>query len=506
MNKIHQSEFIQHVAAAYPILWSDTCEYDRAINTYTQELIELKNKGMAYYNIFTWDLIEGIKQFDYSTQQFKLSTFMEDGSDKDVTAPISLIYQLCNNKQDKYTSIIVFCKNYHIALKSPEVYQRLLNSIELFNKHMVTLMIISPVVDIPLELKRYITILDFQLPDKQVLLSTLNDMLESFQAEVDDKEEIITSASGLTLNEFKNVICKSIVSNKRKILAKSIHEQKRQLIRQNNAMDIVKSEYGFERIIGLDNLKYFVSNMVGKKDAKAVLLCGVPGSGKSLFAKALGKECKRVTISLDIGSLQGSLVGQTEQNTKEALNIIDALQPAILFIDEIDKSLAAVSNSSHIGDSGVGKRQGGQILQWLSDHTSDIYTIATCNNISHLPPEYLRAGRWDAIFFVGLPTIEERDALLDLYKTIYEIKEDESIISNDLNQWTGAEIELLCKIAHNLNISLKDATNYVCPMAKVAFNDINNMIERLKGIAIPASKYIDNNLNETDISRKIISL
>lgn len=486
-NNIKRSDFITYAAAAYPILWVDTCEYDRAIIAYTQELYNLKMNGYAWYDIYSWDMVTGFQRYNYNMNDFRNYESDKD-ENKDPLAPITLINELCNQQDDQYTSIVVFVKNYHIFLKAPEIYQSLLNSINKFNKNMVTLVIVSPVVDIPVELKRYITILDFSLPDKQILSETLSNMITSFQASADNEEDIIASGSGLTLLEFKNAICKSIVSNNRKILANSVHEQKRQLIRQNNAMDIVKSEYGFERIIGLDNLKFFTSKMVGKKNSKAVLLVGCPGTGKSAFAKALGKELGRLTISLDIGNLQGSLVGQTEQNTKDALAVIDAMQPAILFLDEIEKSLAAVSNSAYAGDSGVGKRQGGYILQWLNDHTSDIYTIATCNNIDTLPPEYLRAGRWDAIFYIGLPTEEERQGLLDLYKQIYEV-DDDSIIASNLENWTGAEIESLCKLAHNLEISLKEARNFVCPMIQVSHNEIDAMIKKLEGIAVPASKY-----------------
>lgn len=503
---IVKSDFITYSAAAYPVLWINTCEYDRAIETYTNELVELKLNGYAYYDIYVWDLITGLQRYDYANRKY-IDYANDDDANKEPLAPIKLMHTLCDLCDDnKYTSIMVFVKNYHIFLKSPDIFQSLLNSISKFNKNMATLVIVSPVVDIPIELKRYITIIDFNLPDKAILADALDLMIDNFKADADDKDEIITSGSGLTLLEFKNAICKSISSNNRKILANSIHEQKRQLIRQNNAMDIVKSDYGFERIIGLDNLKFFLSKMIGKPRSKSVLLVGVPGSGKSMIAKAAGKELGRLSISLDIGNLQGSLVGQTEQNTKDAFAIIDAMQPAILFLDEIDKSLAAVSNNAYSGDSGVGKRQGGYILQWLNDHTSDIYTIATCNNIDRLPPEYLRAGRWDAIFYIGLPTKEERTALLELYKNIYHISDD-SVTCANIVGWTGAEIESLCKLAHNLEISLQEATEFVCPMIKVAENDISMMIKKLQGIAVPASKYLaKDTLNDIHDERKIVTL
>ena len=490
------NEFIIYSVASYPLLWIDTCEYSRAIDTYINDLVQLRKQGKASYDIYKWNLVDGFFRYNYTKEIFT-SYEPDNDENKDPLAPILLLESKCKElanvkNNSEYTSVMVFVENYHLFIKNPDIYQKLLNSISILSNNMATMTIVSPIIDIPIELKRYISILDFNLPDKQTLTESLHKIVKTDKAIIDekDKDDIISSGSGLTLLEFENALFKSFVSNKGKIIPNSIHEQKRQLIRQNGAMDIVKSEYGFERIIGLDNLKYFVPRMVGKRDSRGIMLIGVPGAGKSAFAKAVGKETGRMTISLDIGNLQGSLVGQTEQQTKEALQVIDALQPAILFLDELEKSLSATSNNTYSGDSGVGKRQGGQILRWLNDHKSDIYTIATCNNINNLPPEYLRAGRWDAIFFVGLPVKEEREELLKLYKEIYNIK-DNSVNSEMLQGWTGAEIESLCKLAHNMEVSLLKASNYICPMIKVSENEINNMITRLQGIAVPASKYVE---------------
>lgn len=126
------------------------------------------------------------------------------------------------------------------------------------------------------------------------------------------------------------------------------------------------------------------------------------------------------------------------------------------------------------------------ILQWLNDHTSDVYVIATCNNIDELPPEYLRSGRWDTIFCVGFPSEEERNGLLNLYQNIYELDKKDKV--PDIEGWTGAEIENLCKLSKNLEVSLEEASKFICPMIKVT-KDVETMFDKVKGVAIPASKY-----------------
>jgi SpoVK/Ycf46/Vps4 family AAA+-type ATPase len=132
-----------------------------------------------------------------------------------------------------------------------------------------------------------------------------------------------------------------------------------------------------------------------------VLLLGVSGSGKSQFCKALGNETGRPTLILDVGSLMGSLVGQSEERTRQALRIADAMAPCVLMIDEVEKALAGAGSNA---DSGVSARMLGSLLSWLNDHESDAFVVCTANDISKLPPEFSRCERFDAVFFLDLPT------------------------------------------------------------------------------------------------------
>src|SRR5262249_8110594 len=141
---------------------------------------------------------------------------------------------------------------------------------------------------------------------------------------------------------------------------------------------------------------------------RGVLLLGVSGTGKSAFAKALGNETGRPTLVLDVGSLMASLVGASEANLRQALRIADAMAPAIIFVDEIEKALSGVGSQ---GDSGVSSRLFGNLLSWLADHESDVFFIGTSNDISKLPPEFTRAERFDGVFFIDLPNATEKEAI-----------------------------------------------------------------------------------------------
>ena len=181
----------------------------------------------------------------------------------------------------------------------------------------------------------------------------------------------------------------------------------------------------FADLGGLDNLKGFCLRSLrqqGQSDSrrrpKGVLLLSPPGCGKSQFCKALGNEVGRPTLILDVGSLMGSLVGQTEANIRQALKIADAMSPCILMCDEVEKALSGVG-SSGATDSGVSARLFGTLLTWLNDRTSDVYVVCTCNDISKLPPEFSRAERFDGVFFVELPGVQQRRAIWNLYVEQY---------------------------------------------------------------------------------------
>ena len=203
-----------------------------------------------------------------------------------------------------------------------------------------------------------------------------------------------------------------------------------------------------------------------------MLLLGIPGTGKSAFAKALGQETGRPTIVLDVGALMGSLVGQSEQNVRQALRIADAMAPAILFIDECEKALSGAANSGQT-DSGVSARLFGSLLTWMNDHTSDVYLVATCNDISKLPPEFSRAERFDGIFFLDLPERAEKDAIWRMYLEQFQLEAGQKMPGDE--NWTGAEIRACCRLAALLDVPLVQAAQNVVPVAVTAAESVDRL-------------------------------
>jgi SpoVK/Ycf46/Vps4 family AAA+-type ATPase len=204
--------------------------------------------------------------------------------------------------------------------------------------------------------------------------------------------------------------------------------------------------------------------------------------GKSAFARALGNETGRPTLILDLGALYGSLVGATEQNVRQALRAADAMSPAILFCDEIEKALSGVGAT---GDSGVATRLFGTLLTWLSDRSSDCFFIGTCNDISKLPPEFTRAERLDGVFFLDLPTSAEKDLIWAMYRRQFGIAESQA--RPDDTSWTGAEVRSCCRLAALLDVTLTQAAHHVVPVAVTAAEQVERLRSWASGRCLSAS-------------------
>jgi len=202
-------------------------------------------------------------------------------------------------------------------------------------------------------------------------------------------------------------------------------------------------------------------------------------------AKALGNETGRPTLALDMGSLLGSLVGQSEQNIRQALKIIDAMAPAVVFLDEVEKALSGGASGA-AGDSGVSTRLFGSLLTWLNDHESDVFVVATCNNISRLPPEFSRAERFDAIYFLDLPSPKQREAIWQLYLSRFGLDLEQERPADE--GYTGAEIKACCRLAALLDLPLAAAAQNVVPVSRTAAESVEQLRQWASGRCLDAER------------------
>jgi SpoVK/Ycf46/Vps4 family AAA+-type ATPase len=246
----------------------------------------------------------------------------------------------------------------------------------------------------------------------------------------------------------------------------------------------------FDDLGGLDALKSFCLRALARKNPLArprgLLLVSPPGCGKSFFCKSLGNAVGRPTLTLDVGSLYGSLVGQTEERIRQALRIIDAMAPAVCFIDEVEKALSGVQSSGQT-DSGVSARLFGTFLGWLSDHTSDVFVVCTSNDISKLPPEFSRCERFDGVFYVDLPSAAERQKIWPIHLRKCGHPVNNAQLPDD-RDWTGAEIQSCSRLAALLDVPLKEAAKNVVPVAVTAAESVERLRAWASGRCLDASR------------------
>lgn len=388
-----------------------------------------------------------------------------DGDTRNPIAPFQFGYE---------DTTLVLLHNFHRYLENGEVAQRLRNAVVEGKSRGVHYLIVSPVLNLPADLERLFTIIDHPLPGEEDF-RMLVEGIETDGGKPAVEEGVFSAAKGLTRLEAENAFALSLV-RENQILASVVREQKAQVIRKKGFLELYEGKEGFSSLGGLTALKGFCSKLLRPNNPvtpRGVMLLGPAGVGKSAFSKALGNETGRPTLLMDMGRMYDKYMGNSEANLRQALQLADALSPALLFVDEVEKGLAGVGGE---GDSGVASRLFGHLLTWMNDHRSGVFVCLTSNGIEKLPPEFTRAGRIDATFFIDLPSDEDRDRIWKLYLSKYEIEGDENALPRD-DQWTGAEIEACCRLSRGLGVNIKDAAQYIVPVAVSSGEKVSQLRE-----------------------------
>jgi len=346
--------------------------------------------------------------------------------------------------------------NFAVVRKLREVIYALKNTYK-------TLIVVSPVLELPTELEKDVAVLHLPLPSAQ----EFSELLDRISAEVKDnpnvkvrleggaRERMLDAALGLTLGEAENVFARAIVADG--VLdgndVSAILDEKRQIIGKSGLLEYYEAKEQFGDVGGLENLKAWLGKRAHAFSSKArafglpaprgILLLGVQGCGKSLSAKAVARQWQLPLLRFDVGRMFGSLVGSSEENMRKAIQVAESVAPAILWVDEIDKAFAGVADSG-ASDAGTSSSVFGTFLTWLSEKRSSVFVMATANNVSHLPPELLRKGRLDEIFFVDLPNRSEREEIFRIHvrkRGRSPDKFDVARLAASSSGFSGAEIE-----------------------------------------------------------------
>jgi len=407
------------IRARYPLLYIVSAEEARV----QELLVDIAQRRQK--RVFEWSVSTGVVPAGTSIQ-----------SQKHRNAPTRDPLLALDQVIDQVEPALFVFKDFHPFLaKSSHAVVRKLKEIALQLKNSFkTIILVSPVLEIPVELEKEITVLNFPLPAREDLSALLDKIVEDLKQvkqvkiELDDagRERLLQAALGLTLGEAENVFAKIIVKDGR-LSGEDVNEvlaEKQQIIRKSGLLEYYATNETFSHVGGLAVLKEWLqkravafsaeAHAFGLPAPKGILMLGVQGCGKSLCAKAVSCLWQLPLLRFDMGRMFGSLVGSSEENVRRAIAVAESVAPAILWVDEIDKAFAGAQGSG-VSDGGTTARVFGTFLTWLSEKTAPVFVVATANDISQLPPELLRKGRFDEIFFVDLPTADERREIFGIH-------------------------------------------------------------------------------------------
>lgn len=318
----------------------------------------------------------------------------------------------------------------------------------------------SPSKFVPEELSKELPVIEVDLPDRNTVEVIANSVAEEYSdycIEKDITPKLLESALGLTVMEARLAFAKAIIQN-RKLTEEEIPmiiAEKEQIIKKSGLLEYFHPKEYLTNVGGLDNLKEWIhkrgqaysddAKEFGLNIPRGVLLLGIPGCGKSLTAKAIANEWKFPLLRFDLGKVFGGIVGESERNIRYALDVAKTISPCVLWIDEIEKGLSG-SQSSGRTDGGTSARVFGTFLTWMQEKKEPVFVVATANDISSLPPELLRKGRFDEIFFVDLPSAAERENIFNIH--LGNKKRDAKALGLNMAElvkktegFSGAEIE-----------------------------------------------------------------
>lgn len=388
-----------YLRARYPLLYLLTPEEERALAS-----LRVLAEGLGK-QVVTWSFTEGLET---------------DAALRDPLAALEAVRLAPTRHVYVFRDIHPFFANPGVVRKLREVGQALRSTAK-------SLVLLSPVLNLPPELTKDVTLVDFAPPDDATVVQMIARAgeLAGRPVKLDrlQKERLAAAARGLTAGEIANALAKALVVH-RELDERAIAvmaDEKRQVVRKTGVLEYFDRAEALATVGGLDELKRWLGKRqhafgqrardFGLPEPRGLLLVGVQGCGKSLVAKAVAAQWDLPLLRLDVGRLMAGLVGASEENIRQALRMAEALGPVVLWVDEIEKGFAGTGQ----GDGGTAARVLATFLTWLQEKEAPVFVVATANHLDRLPPELARKGRFDEIFFVDLPNGEERRAIWEIH-------------------------------------------------------------------------------------------
>ncbi len=429
-----------------------------------------------------------------------------DGSVMSAEEPVSALEAIAELPE----KTIVMLRDFHAFLQeaNPVLVRLLRETLASAKTRAVTLVITGCRLTIPPELERELTVVDFALPGREELIAVITGICEAVNKPVPEGEALdalVESATGLTTMEAENALALSVVETGN-VTPGVVAREKGNSLKKSGILEIIENRETLDDIGGLDALKTWLlkrrdafsarAREYGLPSPKGLLMVGIPGCGKSLTAKAAANALGRPLLKLDAGRLFGGLVGESEGNLRSAIAIAEAVAPCVLWIDEIEKGF---SHNGSASDGGTSARVFGSFLSWMQEKKAPVFIVATANDVTALPPEFLRKGRWDELFAIDLPNTEELEAIWTIQIRRHGRNPgdyDAAALAALSSGFTGAEVEaaftaaLFEAFGKDREPTLDDiraALSETVPLSQLMAEQIQALRKWAKGRARPAT-------------------
>jgi ATP-dependent 26S proteasome regulatory subunit len=342
--------------------------------------------------------------------------------------------QMLSNLEGISVGAAFILKDLHRHMDEPVVVRRLRDVGRKFSDHRRTIILTSPKIEIPAELRGLVEFFELPLPDRRRLRQIIDEVVvrisrdHTLQRKLDAKgfDAVVESLRGLTEEETERALSQALVTRYALCpeIASDVLETKKSLLRRSEMLEFVEAGEAFTGVGGMDNLKRWLTQRRGSWEDSArefglepphgVIILGVQGCGKSLCAQAVAGEWNLPLVKFDTAAVYDKYIGETEKRIRKVFHVAEGLAPCVLWIDELEKIFAGSGPDSASADAGVSSRLLASFLSWMQDRKAPVFVAATCNNVTALPPELIRKGRFDELFFVDLPSQAERKQIFSI--------------------------------------------------------------------------------------------
>ncbi len=410
-------------------------------------------------------------------------------------------------------------KDLHRHMDEPVVVRRLRDVGQKFSDNRRTIILTSPRIEIPAELRGLVEFLELPRPDKRRLRQIIDEVVvrisrsHTLQRRLDPRgyDAVVESLRGLTEEESERALSQALVTRYSLCpeTATDVLETKKTLLRRSEMLEFVEATEAFSNVGGMDNLKFWLAQRRGAWEDAArefglepphgVIILGVQGCGKSLCARAVAGEWNLPLVKFDTAAIYDKYIGETEKRIRKVFEVAEGLAPCVLWIDELEKIFAGSGPDSASVDAGVSSRLLASFLSWMQDRKAPVFVAATCNNVSALPPELIRKGRFDELFFVDLPSPAERKQIFSIQLTRRKrnpAEFDLEKVDAAANGYSGAEIDAAVQTALYAAFSEKkplttqlllDALAHTVPLSVTRAEEIAALRDWARTRAVPAS-------------------